>query len=74
MYCQLIYEFTELFLWPFQAMISSPSTDQGMILEIPTLFAMLVYGLATWAVVKIIELVFVPSTSERVTVYHREES
>ncbi len=72
-FAQLVYSFTDLFLWPFQALVGSPSA-QGMVLEIPTLFAMLFYGLATWAVAKLIVVVIVPSTSERVTVYRREES
>lgn len=73
-FAQFVYQFTDLFLWPFQALISSPSTSQGMVLEIPTLFAILVYGLATWAAVKLAVLAIVPSTSERVTVHRREEN
>lgn len=73
-FAQFIYEFTDLFLWPFQALTTSPSTSQGMVLEIPTLFAMLVYGLATWLAVKLLFLVLIPSTTQQVTVYRREES
>ena len=73
-FAQFVYDFTDLFLWPFQALTASPSTSQGMVLEIPTLFAMLVYGLATWVAVKLVYLALVPSTSEQVTVYRREES
>ncbi len=73
-FAQFVYEFTNLFLWPFQALTATPSTSQGMVLEIPTLFAMLVYGLATWVAVKLVYLVLIPSTSEQVTLYRREES
>ena len=73
-FAEFVYSLTDLFLWPFQALIASPSTSQGMVLEISTLFAMLVYGLATWAAVKLIYLALVPSSSERVTIYRREES
>jgi YggT family protein len=73
-FADLVYSFTDLFLLPFQALVATPSTDQGMVLEITTLIAMLVYGLATWAVVKLAIVVIVPSTTERVTVYRREES
>jgi YggT family protein len=73
-FADLVYGFTDLFLWPFQQLLSSPSTAQGMVLEITTLIAMLVYGLLTWAAVKLLMVAIIPSTSERVTVYRREES
>jgi YggT family protein len=73
-FAQFVYQFTDLFLWPFQALTATPSTSGGAVLEIPTLFAMLVYGVVTWAAVKLIRVALIPATSERVTVYRREES
>jgi len=73
-FVQIVYGFTDLFMWPFTALTVTPSTEQGMILEIPTLFAMLVYGLVAWAVVKLLHLLLIPSSSETVTVFRREES
>lgn len=73
-FVQIVYSFTDLFLWPFTALTATPSTEQGMVLEIPTLFAMLVYGLVAWAVVKLLHLFLIPSSSETVTVFRREES
>ncbi|MDX1615292.1 MAG: YggT family protein [Candidatus Promineifilaceae bacterium] len=72
-FTQFVYQFTNLFLWPFQALTATPSTSGGAVLEIPTLFAMLVYGIAIWAAVKLVKLALMPSTSEKVTVYRREE-
>jgi len=51
-----IYAATNLFLTPFSGLTSTPSAG-GMVLEIPTLFAMLIYGLIGWAVEKIIWLI-----------------
>jgi YggT family protein len=73
-FTQFLYGLTDLFLWPFFALTATPSTEQGIVLEIPTLFAMLVYGLATWVLVKLVWLALVPATSERVTIHRREES
>jgi hypothetical protein len=72
-FAQALYQFTDIFLWPFQALTATPATSEGVVLEIPTLFAMLVYALATWVAVKLVMLIIVPPTSERVTVYRREE-
>jgi hypothetical protein len=53
----LIYGFTGLFLFPFTGLIGSP-TSGNMVLELSSVFAMLVYGLIAWAIVKIVWLIF----------------
>ena len=53
----LIYGFTGLFLFPFQGMTATPSAG-GMVLEISSMFAMVIYALIAWAVERIIWLIF----------------
>ena len=53
----MIYGFTSLFLFPFQGMTVTPSAG-GMVLEISSLFAMVVYALIAWAVERIIWVIF----------------
>ena len=53
----LIYGFTGLFLIPFTGLINSP-TSGNMVLELSSVFAMLIYGLIAWAIVKIVWLIF----------------
>jgi len=53
----LIYGFTGLFLFPFTGLINSP-TSGNMVLELSSVFAMLIYGLVAWAIVKIVWLIF----------------
>ena len=53
----LIYAFTHLFLFPFNGLVDSP-TAGNMVLEISSMFAMLIYGLAGWAVERMVWLVF----------------
>ena len=53
----LIYGFTGLFLFPFTGLINSP-TSGDMVLELSSMFAMLIYGLIAWAIVKIVWLIF----------------
>jgi hypothetical protein len=52
-----IYGFTNLFLFPFTGLTVTPSAG-GMVLEIPTLIAMLVYGLVGWAIERIVWVIF----------------
>lgn len=53
----LIYGFTYLFLFPFEGLVGSP-TAGNMVLELSSLFAMLIYGLIAWAVERVVWLVF----------------
>ena len=52
-----LYGFTGLFLFPFAGLIGTPAAG-GMVLEVSTLIAMLVYGLIAWAVERIIFVIF----------------
>ena len=53
----LIYGFTTLFLFPFTGLVGSP-TSGVMVLELSSMFAMLVYGLIAWAMERIVWLIF----------------
>ena len=53
----LIYGFTSLFLFPFTGVIGSP-TAGNMVLELSSMFAMLIYGLIAWAVERTVWLIF----------------
>ena len=53
----LIYGFTWLFLFPFEGLIASP-TAGSMVLELSSMFAMLIYGLIAWAIERTVWLVF----------------
>ena len=53
----LIYGFTSLFLFPFTGLIGSP-TAGSMVLELSSMFAMLVYALIGWAIERVVWLIF----------------
>ncbi len=53
----LIYGFTNLFLFPFAGMTPTPSAG-GMVLEISSFFAMVIYALIAWAVERTIWVLF----------------
>ena len=53
----LIYGFTYLFLFPFNGMVGSPAAG-NMVLELSSMFAMLIYALIAWAVERIVWLIF----------------
>jgi hypothetical protein len=53
----LIYGLTYLFLFPFVGMVATP-TAGSMVLELSSLFAMLIYALIAWAVERIVWVLF----------------
>jgi hypothetical protein len=53
----LIYGITALFLFPFKDLIGSP-TSGNMVLELSSMFAMLIYGLIAWVIERIVWLIF----------------
>jgi hypothetical protein len=61
----LIYGFTSLFLFPFEGMIASPSSGR-IVLELSSLFAMMIYALIAWAVERTVWLLFYRPRGSRV--------
>jgi hypothetical protein len=52
-----LYGFTDLFLWPFAGLIGTPQAG-GLVLELTTVIAMVVYALIAWALERIIWVIF----------------
>ena len=52
-----IYGITDLFLWPFSGLTATPQVG-GMVLELSTMVAMVVYALIFWAIERLVWLIF----------------
>jgi YggT family protein len=70
-FAQMIYSFTDLFLWPFRGLTVAPSFN-GMVLEIPAIIALLVFALVGWLIVRLFWLLFYNPTSRTVRTIERE--
>jgi len=53
----LIYGLTSLFLFPFEGMVATPAAGSS-VLELSSLFAMVIYDLIAWAAERIIWVLF----------------
>jgi hypothetical protein len=53
----LIYGLTYLFLFPFEGLVNSPTVG-SMVLELSSMFAMLLYGLIAWGMERTVWLIF----------------
>ena len=70
-FAALVYQLSELFLWPFRNLIANPAFGNS-VLEITSLIAMIVYPLIGWAIVRLIWVLFYRAPTSQVTTYHRE--
>jgi hypothetical protein len=55
-FASLVYNLSALFLWPFFGLTGTPAAN-GMVLEIPSIIAMVVYAIAAWAIAYVVWLV-----------------
>jgi hypothetical protein len=69
-FANLIYSLTDLFLWPFFGLTVTPNFN-GIVLEIPSIIAMIVYALITWVIVRLIWLLFDRTPTRSVSYYER---
>ena len=70
-FAAIVYQLSELFLWPFRNLITNPAFGNS-VLEITSLIAMIVYPLIGWAIVRLIWVLFYRAPTSQVTTYHRE--
>jgi len=75
-FASLVYNAAGLFVGPFFTLTGSPAAG-GMVLEIPSLFAMLIYALLGWVIVRIARVLwpmFSRSTTSSTSTYDRYQS
>ena len=53
----MIYGLSYIFLFPFEGLINSPASG-NFVLELSSMFAMVIYALIAWAVERIVWLIF----------------
>jgi hypothetical protein len=56
-FAALLYSFTDLFLLPFVGLTGTPAAG-GMVLEISSVIAMIVYALLAWVLERVVWVIF----------------
>jgi hypothetical protein len=69
-FARLIYGISDLLVWPFVGLTATP-TANGMVLEIPSLIAMIVFAVGFYVLVKLIWLLFEQPRARSVKTYER---
>lgn len=70
-FASFVYNFTDLFMWPFSGITASPSFN-GIVLEFPAIIALFVYALVGWLLVRLVWLLFYHPTSRTVKTVESE--
>lgn len=71
-FAALVYGLSDLFLFPFFGLTVTPTIGNGMVLEIPSIIAMLVYFFLFWILVKVVWLLFEQPSARTVTTVDTE--
>lgn len=71
-FATLVYQLSDLFLWPFQNLTLNPSFG-NFVFELTSVIALLVYALIGWGLVRLIWVIFYRRPSTHVTTYDRED-
>ena len=70
-FAQLIYGLSDLFVWPFIGLTITPSAA-GIVVEIHTIIAMVVYAILAWLVISLIQVLLFRRRERFVRVERRE--
>ncbi len=71
-FADFIYDVTGIFLGPFFGLTGTPTTTDGIALEISSLIAMVVYALIAWVIVKLVYVLFSKSSARKIETYERD--
>ncbi len=55
-FANFIYTLSDVFLWPFRTLVNNPSSE-GVVLEVSSIIAMIVYLLLAWVFVELLWLI-----------------
>ena len=70
-FAQWVYGLSYVFLWPFLGLTATPSAE-GIVLEVPSMIAMVVYALLFLALDRLIWLLFIRPNARSISIYERE--
>ena len=70
-FANLVYQFTNIFLAPFNGLTATPSAE-GMVLEIPALIAMVVYAMLCYFIIRFMWVMFDRANPGAATKYRQD--
>jgi hypothetical protein len=71
-FAYVVYVVSAIFVWPFFGLTATPAIG-NFVLDIPSIIAMIVYLLLTWAAVSLLGILFPRTSGQRIIRRHWEE-
>lgn len=72
-FARFIYDVTAIFVAPFMGLTTTPAAG-GVVLEVNSIIAIIVYALVAWAIIRLMWLLFYHPTTRTVSRYERDRS
>ncbi len=72
-FANFIYNSSRLYLVPFASLTANPAVD-GLVLEITSMMAMVIYALIAWGIVRLLWLIFYHPSGRAVSRYERHQT
>lgn len=72
-FANFIYNSTRIYILPFASLTPNPSME-GLVLEITSLMAMVIYALIAWGIVRLLWLIFYHPSGRSVSRYQRQQT
>ncbi len=69
-----VYNFTAFFVAPFNSLMGNPAATGGLVLEVTSIIAIIVYAFIAWAIIRLVWLVFYQPSARNVTTYEVDKS
>lgn len=71
-FADFVYGITDLFVAPFIGITGNPTFGQGSVVDVASLFAMVVYPLIAWVIIRVLYIIFkAPPGRREVSTYER---
>jgi len=68
-----LYGLTNIFVYPFQSIVASLANETGAVADVAVIFAIVIYSIATWALVTLFRILFSDTGGTRnVTTYEKQ--
>ncbi len=72
-FAQFVYSSTQIYLLPFASLTANPAVG-GLVLEITSMMAMIIYALIAWGIVRLLWLLFYHPSGRAVSRYQRHQT
>lgn len=71
-FADFVYGITDVFVAPFVGITGNPTFGQGSVVDVASIFAIVVYPLVAWVIIRLLYIIFkAPAVAREVSTYER---